>query len=74
MDEQLVRQRLHENRVDPACPHCGGIEGRLGFYVLTRAARDWRSIVSRGAQTRIVSATCQSWGGMRLFDAETLGV
>lgn len=49
-------------------------EQRFGFYVLTRAARDWKSIVSRGAQTRIVSATCQNCGGVRLFDAEKLGV
>ena len=74
MDEQLVRQRLREKEIDPACPHCGSLEERFGSYVLTRAARDWKSIVGRGAQTRIVSATCRNCGGMRLFDAETLGV
>ena len=74
MDEQHVRQRLSEKEIDPACPHCGSMEGRFGFYVLTRAARDWKSIVSGGAQTRVISATCQNCGGMRLFDAEKLGL
>ena len=72
--EHGVRRRLNEKEIDRACPQCGSLEERFGYFLLRRAARDWSPLISRDPDTRVVSATCGNCGSMRLFDANVLGL
>jgi hypothetical protein len=50
------------------------MEGRIGYLLANKAARDWSPLISQDFTLRIISVTCDHCGFMRLFSTDVLGL